>query len=279
MVAIEKKLIFLDIDGTLTEPGKNTPPDSALTAIRRAQANGHRVILCTGRNYGMLSPLLKYGFDGLVGSAGGYIECSGEIVYDCPMTPEQQKQAMTVLADNGIFRTIEGKNGSYTDEGFKAFLKENARMNSNSELLRWREQIEGELGIRPMKQYDGEPIYKIVFMCRGADDLMEPKRLLENTFNFCVQGMDQYGIINGELINRAFDKGTAVIRLCEYLHIPQEDTIAFGDSMNDLEMIQAAGLGICMDNGSPALKEAAGMVCPSVTENGLYTAFENLNLF
>ena len=107
MVVIEKKLIFLDIDGTLTEPGKNAPPDSALTAIRRAQANGHRVILCTGRNYGMLSPLLKYGFDGLVGSAGGYIECGGEIVYDCPMTPEQQKQAMTVLADNGIFRTIE----------------------------------------------------------------------------------------------------------------------------------------------------------------------------
>ena len=107
MVVIEKKLIFLDIDGTLTEPGKNTPPDSALTAIHRAQVNGHRVILCTGRNYGMLSPLLKYGFDGLVGSAGGYIECGGEIVYDCPMTPEQQKQAMTVLADNGIFRTIE----------------------------------------------------------------------------------------------------------------------------------------------------------------------------
>lgn len=278
MIVIEKKLIFLDIDGTLTEPGKNTPPDSALTAIHRAQANGHRVILCTGRNYGMLSPLLKYGFDGLVGSAGGYIECGGKIIYDCPMTPEQQKQAMTVLADNGIFRTIEGKNGSYTDEGFKVFLKENAQMNGNSELLRWREQIEGELGILPMEQYDGEPIYKIVFMCRGADDLQEPKRLLENTFNFCVQGMDQYGIINGELINKAFDKGTAVARLCEYLHIPQEDTIGFGDSMNDLEMIQAVGLGVCMDNGSPALKEVAGMICPSVTENGLYTAFEQLKL-
>ena len=277
-VIIQKKLIFLDIDGTLTEPGKNTPPESALTAIRRAQGNRHLVVLCSGRNYGMLSPLLKYGFDGLVGSAGGYIECGGKVVYDCPMTPEQQKQTMTALADHGVFRTIEGKHGSYTDEGFKDFLRENAQTSGNSELLRWREQIEGELGIRPMEEYDGEPIYKIVFMCRCADDLLEPKRLLENAFHFCVQDVDQYGIINGELINKAFDKGTAVIRLCEYLHIPQEDTIAFGDSMNDLEMIQAAGLGICMDNGSPALKEAADMICPSVTDDGLYRAFEKLNL-
>lgn len=275
---MEQKLIFLDIDGTLTEPGKNTPPDSALAAIRRARANGHRVVLCTGRNYGMLSPLLQYGFDGLAGSGGGYIECHGTVVYDCPMTSEQQKQAMAVLKDNGVFRTIEGKNGSYTDEGFKDFLRENAGINGNSELLRWREQIEAALGNGPMERYDGEPIYKIVFMCRSSEDLLEPKRQLESTFNFCIQDADQYGIINGELINKAFNKGTAVMRLCKYLHISQEDTIAFGDSMNDLEMLQAARLGICMDNGSPVLKEAADMICPAVLEDGLYKAFEKLGL-
>lgn len=275
---MEQKLIFLDIDGTLTEPGKNAPPDSALNAIHRARTNGHRVILCTGRNYGMLSPLLPYGFDGLIGSGGGYIEWDGTVVYDCPMTPDQQKQAMMVLRDNGIFRTIEGKNGSYTDEGFKDFLRENAGINSNSELLRWREQIENELGIRPMELYDGEPIYKIVFMCQCLDDLKEPMGLLKNDFNFCIQDADQYGIINGELINKAFNKGTAVMRLCEHLNISREDTIAFGDSMNDLEMLEAARLGICMNNGSPALKEVADMVCPAVLEDGLYKTFEKLSL-
>ena len=55
---MNKKLIFLDIDGTLTEPGSNTPPESALRAIRAAQKNGHLVFLCSGRNYAMLSPLL-----------------------------------------------------------------------------------------------------------------------------------------------------------------------------------------------------------------------------
>ena len=83
---MERKLIFLDIDGTLTEPGCNEPPESALRAVELAQKKGHKVFLCTGRNYGMLSPLLKYGFDGFIGSSGGYIVCDGQVIYDCPMT-------------------------------------------------------------------------------------------------------------------------------------------------------------------------------------------------
>lgn len=275
---MDTKLIFLDIDGTLTEPGSNIPPVSAQEAIRRARANGHKVVLCSGRNYGMLSPLLQYGFDGLVGSAGGYIEYDGEVVYDCPMTSEQQDKVLSVFEESGIYRTVESKTRTYTDEGFKKFIRENTQASGNSELLRWREQLEKDLGIRSMAEYQGEPVYKLVFMCRDGEQLQKPRQLLEGEFNFCVQDTDRFGLINGELINRKFDKGIAVRKLSEYLHIPLENTVAFGDSMNDLEMIETAGLGVCMENGSPALKEAAGMVCPSVTENGLYTAFEQLNL-
>ena len=275
---MEHKLIFLDIDGTLTEPGKNEPPASAVEAVRRARANGHKVVLCSGRNYGMLSPLLQYGFDGLVGSAGGYIEYGGQVVYDCPMTSRQQELAMDVFQRSGVFRTVEGKNSSYTDESFKDFLRKNAQTGGNSELLRWREQIEGELGIHPMAEYKGEPIYKIVFMCRSADDLREPMRILSDEFNFCIQGTDQYGVINGELINKAFHKGTAVRLLSEYTGIPIENTIAFGDSMNDLEMIQTAGLGICMGSGSGELKKIADEVCLPVDEDGLYRAFQDHGL-
>lgn len=275
---MEKKLIFLDIDGTLTEPGSNVPPASAREAVRRARNNGHRVVLCSGRNRGMLSPLLCYGFDGLVGSAGGYIEYGGKTVYDCPMTPEQQELAMDVLLRSGVYRTVEGRDKSYTDETFKDFLREVARAEGNSELLRWREQIESELGIRPMAEYQGEPVYKIGFVCRDAEDLREPMRVLGDSFAFCIQGTDEWGGVNGELINKEFNKGMAVERLCGYLGAAVEDTIAFGDSMNDLQMIQTAGVGVCMGNGSPALKECADLVCPSVTEDGLYAGFCQLKL-
>lgn len=275
---MDTKLVFLDIDGTLTEPGSNIPPISARKAVQQARANGHKVILCSGRNYGMLSPLLQYGFDGLVGSAGGYIEYGGKVVFDCPMTSEQQSKVLSVFEESGVYRTVESKTGSYTDEGFKTFLRENARSGGNSELLRWREQLEKDLGIRPMAEYRGEPIYKLVFMCRDKEQLQEPRQLLEGEFNFCIQDADQFGIMNGELINRKFDKGTAVGKLSEYLHIPPENTIAFGDSMNDLEMLETAGLGVCMENGSPALKKIADSVCPAVSEDGLYRAFQALKL-
>ena len=81
---MNRKLIFLDIDGTLTQPGCNVPPESALEVIREAQALGHRVFLCTGRNYDMLRPLLAYGFDGAVASGGGYVFCGDQVLFNCP---------------------------------------------------------------------------------------------------------------------------------------------------------------------------------------------------
>lgn len=275
---MEKKLIFLDIDGTLTEPGKNVPPASALEAVRGAQASGHIAVLCSGRNYGMLSPLLQYGFDGVISCAGGCIEFGDQMVYDCPMTPEQQKQVLSVFQESGVYRTIGSRDYTYTDEGFKEFLAKNAQSKANSELLRWRVQLESELDIRPMAEYGGEPIYGLTFMSPGQERLETPMKLLNGEFNFCIQDTDACGIVNGELINRAYNKGTAVLRLSEYLGIAAEDTIAFGDSMNDLEMLQTAGYSVCMGNGSKRLQGIADMVCPPVNRDGLYRAFVQLGL-
>ena len=275
---MNQKLIFLDIDGTLTEPGKNVPPPSAVEAVRRARVQGHKVVLCSGRNYGMLFPVLQFGFDGLAASAGGYIEYNGQVIYDCPMTLEQQKKVLDVFKESGIYRTIGGRNSSYTDEGFKEFLAENAQSRANSELLRWRIQIESELDIHPMSEYDGEPIYGMAFMSRGTQRLEKPMQLLQDEFDFCIQDTDACGIVNGELINKAFNKGTAVTQLSAHLGIDIKNTIAFGDSMNDLEMLQTAGYSVCMGNGSKRLKSVANMVCPPVNKDGLYRAFLQLGL-
>lgn len=278
MIAMEQRLIFLDIDGTLTEPGSNTPPESALEAIRRARENGHLVFLCSGRNYDMLSPLLQYEFDGVAASSGGYVICGGEVIYDCPLTEEQKDRALRVLRENGVYCTVECREGAFTDEGFKEFLRDKAGREGNSEMLRWREQIEKTLNILPMKKYRGQPVYKITVMSQSLDQLRASQERLDQDFAFCIQDLDQGGLVNGEVVNRKFDKGRAVLRVCNYLKIPVENSVAFGDSMNDREMIETAGLGICMENGSPELKRIADDICPPVGENGLWEGFRRHGL-
>ena len=268
-----RKIIFLDIDGTLTEPGKNIPPESALRAIRQAREAGHLVYLCSGRNYDMLSPLLRYPFDGVVASSGGYILCGEELIYDCPMTPTQQALVLEVLEQNGIFYTVECLHGTYTDERFKEFLKKHAAQDNNSEVLRWREEVETALHILPMSEYRGEPIYKILLLARKMEQVEEARHVLDKEFFFSIPQGGWMGFVDAELVNRKFDKGKAVQRVCRYLHIPVEDSIGFGDSVNDREMMKAAGLSICMANGSDEVKALADEVCPAVTEDGLYKAF------
>ena len=273
---MNKKLIFLDIDGTLTAPGSNVPPQSALDAIRAAQAQGHKVFLCTGRNYDMLRPLLAYGFDGAVASGGGYVFMGNQVLFDCPMTEEQKERALRLFAEGGVLRTIEARDASYCDPGMGEFLQQCS--GGNSELLRWREALEKDLGIRPMAEYDGRPIYKVVFMCARAEQLAGAIRELEGEFYFLVQDLAGANCLNGELVNRKFDKGSGIRQVCRALDMPLSDTVGVGDSMNDLEMIETVGIGVCMANGSPNLKKRSDLVCPSVDEDGLAWAFRELGL-
>lgn len=270
------RLIFLDIDGTLTEPGTNVPPQSARDAVRAARAAGNRVFLCTGRNYAMLAPLLRYGFDGYIASAGGYVVCNGKVLYDKPMTAEQYGTAMRLLRDNGVLVTVEAKEGSYCDAGIAELLGRAG--GGNSELLRWRRALEEELDIRPMAEYGGEPVYKLIFYCERAEQLAPARAALEGAFQFVVQDPSSLGCINGELVNRAFDKGRGAALVARELGVPLSDAVGFGDSMNDVELLEAVGVGVCMANGSEALRRRAGLVCPAVSEDGLARAFRALKL-
>lgn len=270
---MNRRIIFLDIDGTLTEPGTNQPPKSAVWAVQQARNEGHLVFLCTGRNYGMLRPLLQYGFDGVVASSGGYITYGEQIIHDCPMTEQQRSQVLKLLKEHGIYRTVECKESSYTDEAFKEYLQSHLTEKGNSELLRWQEQIETSLHILPMKEYRGQPVYKVVVMSPSIQQLEVPRAMLASEFRFCIQDGKQAGFINGEVVNRKFDKGKAVEQVCHVLNVPLQDSVAIGDSMNDREMLETAGLSICMSNGSECLKKLVDDICPSVLEHGIRTAF------
>ncbi|MBQ1407108.1 MAG: HAD family hydrolase [Eubacterium sp.] len=270
------KLIFLDIDGTLTLPGENVPPKSAIEALNAAKAAGHKLFLCTGRNPAMLAPLMKYGFDGVVAVAGGYVAVGDKVLYDCPMTPEQFETAMRLMKENDVFRTIEARDGSWCDEDLTTFFA--GVKEGGSELMRWRKAIEQDLGIMPMSQFDGRPIYKIVYMCHNLAQLEPAREALESDFRFVTQTAFTSDCINGEMINRNFDKGHGVRLITDFFGEDLSDTYGFGDSMNDLEMIETVGTACCMENGSPELKAKCDFICAPPEKDGLALAFRDLRL-
>lgn len=274
----EFEAVFLDIDGTLTQPGHSRPPQSAICAIETARRVSRRVLLCTGRCEAMLRPLLEVtAFDGYIASSGGLVVVENRDVFDCPMTRNERDCVMTAMADAGVYRTVQTRTGAYSDEDFRDFLRQRDEASGSSELLRWREAIERRLHMRPMREYGGESVYSIVCM---SPTKAQMDRAMANCgeIDFLLMDDRAHDIVNAETVNRRCDKGSGVRRACEAMGIDAKNTICFGDSLNDLPMFEAAGLSVCMGNGENAAKQAADAVCGAVDADGLAKAFAEFGL-
>ncbi len=277
---MKQKLIFLDIDGTLTLPGTLQPPESAVDAIRRAQANGHKVFLCTGRCLGRFQPLMELGFDGAVGSAGAYVGCGGEVLYDHPMTREKLERVLEVVTGAGLAQIIETRDGGYAAERAVQLLAgARAAKFPGSELARLYAEMRSSNGFRPLEKYGGDPVYKVVFVGEDPSAVGKVDAALGGEFVLCLHNIFQKsGFVHGELIDRAFDKGSGIRAICHHLRVDVADAVGFGDSMNDRAMLETVGVSVCMGNGVQAMKDLSDLVCPCVTEDGLAWGFRKLRL-
>ena len=280
---MNRRLIFLDIDGTLLPPGEMLVPENTLRALDRAKANGHKLFLCTGRNLRMTAPLLQHDcFAGAVCSAGGYVLCDGKVLVDIPIEPEVAAGVQSAMGRHGVECTLEARDATFGGaEMMKRWSfthKKDASLNSEAE--RWRKAMEDGMAITPAEQYRGEPLYKIVYIANHESDLDEAKRLYEDKFVFCESKLDKMndGFVNGELINRKFNKGTGIKAICDDLGCTLADTIGFGDSDNDLQMTDVAGISVCMANGSENLKKRCDRIAPSVYDDGIAKEFQELGL-
>jgi len=82
----------------------------------------------------------------------------------------------------------------------------------------------------------------------------------------------------GDFTQKHVTKASAVAVLLERLGLNQEDTFAFGDSFNDIEMLQYCQTGIAMGNAAEELKAVADHVTNAVTEDGIFNAFKHFGL-
>lgn len=276
---MNQKIIFLDIDGTLVS-AMQAPSEQTASAVRGARANGHKVFLCTGRNMPIIGKdILDIGFDGIIASAGGHVEAEGNVLFDSLLPEETIQECLEVFHSHGMYCRIETPEGIYTDPQMEELVQHTKADPANSELVRMQKEIEGGIPIQPYVRYPRKGAYKICFTSRELEAVEQTKQILGSRFVYAVHPYaGSSSCFNGEIIPKGIDKGRGMELVCRYYGARLDDTIAFGDSMNDYEMMQTAGISVAMGNACEELKRVADLVCGNVWEDGIYYEFRKLKL-
>ncbi|EOS27556.1 cof-like hydrolase [Lachnospiraceae bacterium 3-1] len=276
---MNRKLIFLDIDGTFVS-AMAAPSAYAVEAVRGARANGHKVFLCTGRNMPIIgNDILEVGFDGVIASAGSHVEIGGEVLFDKIRPEETIQECLSIFHAHGMYCRIETPEGIYTDPQMESLLKTAKPDKANSELIRMQKEIEAGIAISPYDEYPGQGAYKICFTSKDLESIEKSKKYLEDRFGYAVHPYaNSSACYNGEIIPKGIDKGKGMEIVCRYYEEHLQNTVAFGDSMNDYEMMMAAGVSVAMGNACEELKQIADVVCGNVWEDGIYYEFQRMGL-
>ena len=276
---MEKKAIFLDVDGTLVaNHGKMT--EQVKKAITLARNQGHKVFICTGRNkIGIRNELEEVNFDGFIASAGSYIEVADEVVHSRYYDRKLIEKACDVFNRNNIVYNYECTDITYmSPKMMEFFVGGNNEEATNSEMERLKAEQSDKFNVRDMNEYDGRGIHKISFIAMKQEDFDHAFKELKENFNFVVHDMFGSKNINGEIMSKLDNKGTGIKRIVDYLNIDMEDTIGFGDSMNDYQMLEKANQGIVFEGAKEKLLDIAYDTFKDPDQDGIALSLEKLGL-
>lgn len=254
------RAVFFDIDGTLTDFATHAIPERVFEVLSLLQKNGVRLFIATGRGKDGLSVLKDFPFDGYITLNGQFCFCqSGEVIYENTINPEAIRILLGELKTNPV------------PCGFQ--LRDERIFNFRNELVDEIHAItrNDDAPAGDITGIDEKPIYQaMIFM-----DETQEKRLVASL----------PGCRSSRWYPTFFDLspegGTKVLGMdlfCERFGIRQEETMAFGDGGNDLEMIRHAGIGVAMGNANEALKEAADYVTAGSGEGGIEQALRHYGL-
>jgi len=275
------KLIFLDIDGTILPPEGTIRP-AVRMGLQKARENGHKIFICTGRPCNELpEELAEIELDGIISSAGSDIWIEGRNIYRVSLDQELIRKACRILDGLNSIYMLEGYEETFlSPKGREVLLEEEISETDNSEMARWKQFVRSINDVRSVGEWNPKrsPIPKVTFMLWKKEDIKTVRETMERDFYIAFSHDMFASLYNGELISKTDDKGTAILRLTEYLHADIADTIAFGDSMNDYQMIRQAACGVAMGDGAKELKAIADRVCETAEEDGVIREMERMGL-
>ena len=264
------QIIALDIDGTLTDDRKKISSLTLETLIE-AEKKGIRLVLASARPspglFSIRDQLKMEQFGGILMSYNGgrITDCEGNTFYEISMdlaTTRRilrflEKLPVTVIVDDGKMFYVTDKNGYKVEYECRNNQMQCTEVDNLADWLTFS-PIKLLLAVDPMK------IYEVQEQIRNflPEDLT-----VVRTAAFYL-----------EIFSRRINKGQGLCDICKILKIDVKNSIAFGDSENDIPMLKAAGIGIAMKNAEMDVKKASDMCTLSNNEDGIPYALSELNV-
>lgn len=262
----EQKILFFDIDGTLLTAPPFSVPESAQLALKKAREKGHLLFVNSGRTLGMISPLIRnLGFDGYVCGCGSQIYMHDRLLYSSTIPNELCRRTAEVLRECKVAAFFEQPGGILYDGGSPVSCMD-------------VEHLKDEVKAEDLSLFDEEKKNKFTFdkfLAFLQEDSLEDKfrAFCEKHFLYFDHGNRIW-----EVTQKKCSKATGICFLLEKLNIPLENSFAFGDSTNDLLMLQYAGHSIAMGNSMEEILPYCSYQTTDIDKDGIYNAMKHFQL-
>ena len=196
---MKRKSIFLDVDGTLVS-GHATMNPKVVEAINRARQNGHYVFICTGRNKtGIKYELAKADFDGIIASAGSYIEIDNKVIHSVYFNKLLVDKISKVFDENNIYYNYECTDVTYMSKKMVELFIGGVNFESgNIELEKMMQEEFKKFSIQDLSLYNNQDIHKICFIATDQNDVERAKKQLGDDVNMVIHDIFDATTINGE---------------------------------------------------------------------------------
>lgn len=269
MKRLNCKLIVSDFDGTLAD-SKNNVGEDVIKAIEEYRALGGIFAVCTGRILPSVMPRIKeIGLSGLVAASQGSTIAdiaTGRIIREAGLDYKDAAEICAALEEFGATVQVYTTYGFYTD------------IPEGNEFLVLYEKITGITATHADKKLsefvsdNRVKAIKVASLCyaEGRQKLYE--YLLEkfgDRFEITCSAA-----VLVEVSPKGETKGSAIKFLSEYYNIPLSETVAVGDNLNDLAMIETAGVGVAVGNAEEQLKKLADFVTVTNDEGAVRKVIE-----